>query len=147
MKQRSFPSLPLLAASFLILLFVYTACSKLLHASQFIQTMRLTPFAGRFASSLAWMVPGIELLISMLLFLPSTRRRGLFYAFLLMLSFTLYVGAMLLLLPNLPCSCGGVIKSMGWKTHLVFNAACTLLAWTGWRVSSNDRRTSNLLLQ
>jgi hypothetical protein len=42
--------------------------------------------------------------------------------------FTLYLGYMLLFTPNRPCVCGGVIKTMSWDQHIVFNCFFILLS-------------------
>jgi hypothetical protein len=27
-----------------------------------------------------------------------------------------------------PCSCGGILENMGWKSHLIFNGICVIIA-------------------
>jgi len=51
----------------------------------------------------------------------------------IMTIFSLYVGAVLWLIPHnkIPCSCGGIIRFMSWKTHLFFNIVSTLFAVLG----------------
>jgi hypothetical protein len=79
----------------------------------------------------AWILPSVEILISLLLILPQTRRIGLWCSFVLMLTFTGYVGYMLAFTPHLPCSCGGVLRQMTWKQHLVFNTFYSIIALLG----------------
>jgi hypothetical protein len=38
-----------------------------------------------------------------------------------MLLFTVYLAWMIQFAAHLPCNCGGVISSMSWKQHIVFN--------------------------
>jgi hypothetical protein len=52
-----------------------------------------------------------------------------------MAAFTGYIGFMLLSNIELPCSCGGVISSLSWKNHLVFNILFLLLASVGYYLS------------
>jgi hypothetical protein len=41
--------------------------------------------------------------------------------------------------PYLPCSCGGILETMNWKEHLVFNLVFVCLAALGfWMESRND---------
>jgi hypothetical protein len=115
----------------LILLYIYTATSKLLEFGSFRHVLSRSPLIGNIAPVVAWILPSMEILISLLLILPQTRRIGLWCSFVLMLAFTGYVGYMLAFTPHLPCSCGGVLKQMTWKQHLVFNIAYTIIALLG----------------
>lgn len=41
---------------------------------------------------------------------------------LLMTAFTIYIVLIISgYFPKVPCTCGGVIRALGWKAHLVFN--------------------------
>lgn len=57
-------------SAFLILLFVYTALSKLLGLDQFRDVLWQAPMIGRGAGIVARAVPLAELLIALLLFFP-----------------------------------------------------------------------------
>jgi hypothetical protein len=46
---------------------------------------------------------------------------------------------MLLFTPKLPCSCGGVLKNLSWKEHLMFNFCFTAIAFIGWRFSKKNK--------
>jgi hypothetical protein len=115
----------------LILLYIYTATSKLLDFGSFRHVLSRSPLIGHYAPVVAWILPSVEILISLLLILPQTRRIGLWCSFVLMLTFTGYVGYMLAFTPHLPCSCGGVLKQMTWKQHLVFNTFYSIIALLG----------------
>jgi putative oxidoreductase len=123
-----------ITSSLLILLFVYTALSKLAGFVQFKETLRKSPFIGSNASWIAWMLPVTELIVALLLLMPFTRLLGLYSSLALMIIFTVYIAYMLAFTPKLPCSCGGVLKDMTWKQHLVFNIFFTLLASIGVRL-------------
>lgn len=127
MKRSTIPEI--ISAVF-IFLFVYTALSKIFTFHLFAQTLKETPIIGGIADYIAIAIPTIELMISLLLFLPCTRRSGLYSTFVLMSIFTLYIGYMLIFTPQLPCTCGGVIEKMTWTQHLLFNVVFTLLALT-----------------
>ncbi len=118
----------------LILLFVYTALSKLLAYRSFTTVLGKSPLIQGKAALVAWLLPTIELIASALLLMPSTRKMGLYASFFLMLLFTLYIAYMLLFTQNLPCSCGGAIGRLTWKQHLVFNILFTALAFVGARL-------------
>lgn len=106
----------------LILLFTYTALSKLTDFNSFKETLRLSPLIGNQNDFLAWILPVAELIIASLLFIPRFRLTGMLSSLLLLLLLTLYLGCLLLFWPgDLPCSCGGVISRMTWKQHVLFN--------------------------
>jgi len=116
-------------AGVFILLFVYTAVSKLLSFRQFQNTLHRSPLISQFADFIAVALPAIELLIAVLLLNPQWRAKGLSASLVIMIVFTLYIGYMILFTPHLPCSCGGVIKQLGWRGHLIFNGCFILLAF------------------
>src|SRR5690606_18433211 len=67
-----------------------------------------------------------------LLLIRPIRIYGLLFSLLLLLVFTIYVGMVYLnFFERVPCSCGGVFKSMSWEAHLFFNLGFTLLALAG----------------
>ncbi len=115
----------------LIFLFVYTSISKLNDIYKFQAAIKQSPLIGDRSVFFSWAVPVSELFVSLLLFIPFTRRLGLYGSFALMLVFTLYIGYMITYTPHLPCSCGGVLKQMSWKQHLFFNIGFTILALAG----------------
>jgi hypothetical protein len=118
-------------ASLLILLFVYTALSKLYDIPRFQWVLGKSPLLKSSASFVAWFVPILELGISALLLFPRTRNVGLISSFALLTIFTLYIGYMVLFVPKLPCNCGGVIQQLTWQQHLIFNSVFILLAGLG----------------
>lgn len=118
-------------SALLIFLFVYTAVSKLMDHDQFLYTLSKSPLIKSFKTPIAWFVPVSELAISLLLLMPKWRQLGLIASAFLISVFTLYIGYMLIFVPNLPCSCGGIIQQLSWKEHLLFNVGVLILALTG----------------
>lgn len=127
-----------------ILLFLYTALSKLSELELFRLVLRSSPLISGYANIVSILIPAGEILVSVLLFIPGTRRWGLYASFLLMLIFTLYLAYMISFTTQLPCSCGGVISGLSWKQHLVFNIAFSLLALTGTWLNRESQRTFSL---
>ncbi len=125
------PSAELIAV-LLIILFVYTASSKLLDIAAFRKQMLNQPLPETLKQNLVWLVLASEIAVSILLIIKPVRLYGFVLAFLLMLAFTLYVS---LILANtfayIPCSCGGVLNTLSWEVHLTFNIFFTLLALAG----------------
>lgn len=104
-----------------VILFVYTAASKIATINLFTFTLSELPVIGKMNYFVARAVPAVELLVSLLLIIPKTKRTGVFASLILMFVFTIWIVLMILFAPHLPCSCGGVIQAMGWKWHVVFN--------------------------
>jgi hypothetical protein len=127
------PMLAFMSMVLIILLFTYTAISKLIEYDKFVFQMGLSPFLPlrTFAPVLGWLVPIVELMIVLALLSQGWRRAGLRATLVLLFIFELYIGVMLLKGGQLPCTCGGVLSIMGWQAHLVFNAFFMLLAFIG----------------
>lgn len=113
--------IPDIICGLLILLFAYTAFSKLLAFEKFRSVLKEAPFIANYATVIAVLIPAVELTIVLLLLLPRTRKTGLVAATSLLMLFTVYLAFMILTDPNLPCSCGGVIQQLSWKQHIAFN--------------------------
>lgn len=114
-----------------IFLFCYTGVSKLIQYKKFVIEVGLSPLLPAFAKEIVFLIPVIEILTALFLLFPKTRRVGLLATITLMLLFTLYVLGVLTLAPEVPCSCGGVIESMGWTGHLLFNTTLLLISLSG----------------
>ena len=125
------------------LLFGYAAITKLADYENFRFGISESPFISPFASVLAWLVPLTELVIVAFLLLSYTRLAGLYAASIVMFLFTVYIAAMLLFAIDIPCSCGGVLESMSWPAHLVFNAVFTVLSIAGVIIERKRRRMKN----
>jgi hypothetical protein len=126
-NTNPYQSLMEIITALLILLFVYTGLSKLHEHDRFVSVLFSSPLIGHNASLFAWTLPVVELATAILLLVPFTRLAGLFTSLVLMSIFTVYIAYMLLTSSHLPCSCGGVLKSMTWPQHLIFNILFTLL--------------------
>lgn len=104
-----------------VLLFLYAAGSKLTEYNKFVGQMGKSPMLTDFAPTLAWAVPAVEIIVAIMLMTTRFRLAGMYAAFGLMFVFTLYIIAILSFSEHLPCSCGGVLSTLGWREHLVFN--------------------------
>jgi hypothetical protein len=126
-------------ASLLIFLLVYAAVSKFLELEAFKANLRKSPLIRSYAGWVSVAIPVTELVMAALLILPRTRSAGLVGCFVLMLLFTGYIACLLLFADQLPCSCGGVLRMLGWKEHLLFNIFFALIAWTGFVVDRSNK--------
>ncbi len=127
-------------SSLLILLFAYTALSKLLDFNNFRFTLSKSPLIGNNAAFVAIALPLIEIVVAALLFFHKTRLAGLYSSFALMTVFTLYLGYMLSFASKLPCSCGGVLKQMTWTQHLFFNIFFVTISLAGILLEKRRRK-------
>lgn len=103
-------------------LFFYAAFSKLADYDKSRWEMRNQIFPTYVADILTWLIPLAEIMIMLLILFPRTRKRGLKASVFLLSTFTLYIlvvmnGA----LGRIPCSCGGILKDIPFKGHLLFN--------------------------
>ncbi|ACU03253.1 MULTISPECIES: MauE/DoxX family redox-associated membrane protein [Pedobacter] len=114
-----------------VILFMYTAASKLLTIKSFASTLAKSPLIGSYSLIVAWAIPIIEMVISILLIIPQVKKWGLYASFFLMITFTAYLMYMVFSGSKLPCHCGGVISEMTWQQHIWFNLGFVALAITG----------------
>ena len=106
----------------LVILFSYTAISKLLDIPAFKYDMHNQPLPHWIRYNLVYFLPSMELLIVIALLFELTRTIGLFLSLSIMLLFTAYTVLILSgAFHRIPCSCGGIIKNLTWTQHLFFN--------------------------
>lgn len=118
-------------STLLAILFIYAAVSKLTAYDTFRVSLGQSPFITSFAGIIAWALPVIEISISFALAFPGVRFYGLYASLFLLSTFTAYLVAMLNFSYYIPCSCGGILASLSWKQHIVFNSVFILLCVTG----------------
>lgn len=114
-----------------ILLFVYTASSKLMHLGVFQLRLERMPYIAPYAQWISWGIPFLELVIVGLLLFNGYRRIGLFASLILLGLFTTYITIVLKYSGSIPCSCGGIISALGWKDHILLNTTFMVLAVLG----------------
>ena len=105
-----------------ILLYFYTAFSKLITYSSFLKVLSDLPVIGDWHELVAIALILIEIVFGLLLVFPKTRLLGLWLSLGLMMTFTFYLSYHIMVNSKLLCSCGGVISGMSWPQHVVFNA-------------------------
>jgi uncharacterized membrane protein YphA (DoxX/SURF4 family) len=115
----------------LVVLFLYTGCTKLMEYRSFTEQIRQSPLLAGSAVYVAWFVPVLEILTASALMVSRLRLAGLFASLILMAAFTIYIVVILGFSKELPCSCGGVLQTLNWREHLVFNLCFLSLAFTG----------------
>lgn len=123
-----YKKLPLAITYGYAFLYMYTGYDKLRHVEVFIKGNSKIPLIGQYAELIGWGIPLLEILLAVLLVFTfgKTQQIALRVSVIMMGIFALYLIVMLLFVPKRLCHCGGVIESMSWGTHLIFN-----LIWLG----------------
>jgi len=111
----------------LIFLFTYTGISKLMDHNNFETTLLQSPIIRNQGEILSWLIPFAELFTVFLLLLNTYKQVGYLLSLLLMAMFTGYITYMILFIPHLPCSCGGILKELSWSNHLLLNSFLIML--------------------
>lgn len=134
-----------IAAFVFILLFTYTGLAKLYAHSTFYAQLQQQPVTKALAPFLSVFLPVAELLVTVTLLIPRFRLIGWWGSLCLMMLFTGYVVTVLYLEPHthLPCSCGGIIKRLTWRQHLVLNVFLIFLSVIGLRLYCRDKSSTN----
>ncbi len=127
-KSNIINTIFLVSSYLFVLLFLYAATSKLLDFETFTVQLAQSPLLSAYAGIIAWLVPGIEILIACFLVIERFRTLALYACFTLMVMFTAYIYIILNFSDFIPCSCGGVLEKLSWTQHLIFNVAFILLA-------------------
>lgn len=133
-KKRYFSKENLIdiAAYLLIIMFFYAGTSKLVVVGHFQHQMMESPLIPRaLIPMIAWIIPISEIAIAWLLFFQKTRKIAFYLSFFLMFFFTLYLTVLKIFAENAPCACGGILGSLGYVAHIIFNTFFTLIALYG----------------
>lgn len=119
-------------ATAIALLFCYAALSKLTDFARSRSEMLNQVFPEFIALILVWVIPIAELFIVALLLYKPLRFTGFYASFILLSLFTIYIAmTMTGIFGSVPCSCGGILRHMGYGVHLIFNIFFILLALVG----------------
>ena len=141
-KQLHFDIITSICAALLVLLCVYTAVSKLIDFDSFKEQMNNQGLYYWMTNAVIWLLPVTELFTAILLMIQKWRAVGFIISFFLLLAFTGYIAFRLIAGGEMPCSCGGVFKSMDWTTHLLFNIFFLLLSLIGIYIINRERRVT-----
>ncbi|WP_111393433.1 MauE/DoxX family redox-associated membrane protein [Algoriphagus aquaeductus] len=121
----------------LIFIWAYTGLEKLIRFDQSRKAFLNQPMPNWLEEYLAFLIPGIELLIATLLLFSVTRWWGYLGSILLLTVFITYVGLIWVgAFPRVPCNCAGIIESLGWAEHFVLNLGLIGLAVWGLRLEA-----------
>jgi len=99
-----------------------------------------SPLLSALSDSISYGILALEFAVSILLIFERTRRIGLSSSFALMTAFTVYIYLILNYSEFIPCSCGGILEKMDWRTHLIFNIITALLAAIAFILQKSNTR-------
>lgn len=112
-------------------LFVYAATSKLIDFDHFKTQLIKSPYISNYAHWISWGIPTIEYILAGLFVFQIYTLKAFYASFSLMTLFTIYIVFVLNFSDSIPCSCGGVLSSLGWKDHVIFNMVFIVLSLIG----------------
>lgn len=124
----------------LLIIWIYTGISKLADIFSFRIQLLNSPIFKDHAKLVSIVGPTLELVVAALLIIRKTRLLGMYASMLLMLFFSYYVYYLMVNLPTLPCSCGGIIAALSWPQHLAFNIVLFVLSLIGIILLSTNKR-------
>lgn len=129
----------------LILLWAYTALSKLIDLQEFRSELNNQNFSKTTAALLLYLIPISEISAVLLLLFKKTSRIGMALSAVLMAVFTAYIFLVVIgYYDKTPCSCGGVLKELGWTAHLFFNLFFLSLTLIALKLQLQQRKYSQL---
>ncbi|MBX2954431.1 MAG: hypothetical protein KF870_18170 [Leadbetterella sp.] len=124
----------------LLTLWIPVVLDKIINFEVFKSGIFRQPFDDSYAQVLIYLLPFLEGVAVIFFLIPSLQRWAFALSTLLMLAFTLYVGAALAgAWEKLPCGCGSVLSGMTWKQHLFFNLFFLLLSGYGFYLLNPKR--------
>jgi hypothetical protein len=126
------------------LLFLYASANKLLHYGNFKVQLEQLPMHSTIAGQVAWLIPLIELAVSVMLCVRKTRRLALCASLGLMVVFTGYIIAILKFTDDIPRTCGGVLSTVSWSEYLIFTIVSAFIASMG--IILKDKKENNKYL-
>ena len=115
----------------LIIVWLHTGLSKLFDSGNFRVQLSQSPIFRSYAGFITYAGPIFELLLGVLLIFKRTRFWGLIGTFVLMVFFSWYVYYLMKTLPQLPCSCGGIVGFLNWPQHLALNIFLSVISIIG----------------
>ena len=118
--KKTVQYLPLIIASFFIMILSRAAVLKILDFKNFQLQLTQSPLLATTSDIISYVIIGTELLVVVLLCFYRTRSMGFLGSSLLMAVFATYIGYVLLVIENPPCTCIGLFEKSRWKENVIF---------------------------
>ena len=118
--KKTVQYLPLIIASCIIMVLSSAAVLKILDFNNFQLQLAQSPLLATTSDIISYVIIGTELLVVVLLCFYRTRSMGFLGSSLLMAVFATYIGYVLLVIENPPCTCIGLFEKSSWKENVIF---------------------------
>ncbi|MES3016640.1 MAG: MauE/DoxX family redox-associated membrane protein [Bacteroidota bacterium] len=129
MNARQYIAIRTIINFLLILLWTYAAVSKLADYETSRGQMLNQALPEWLEEILVWGVPAVELFTAALLLFNRTKFYGTILSLFLLICFSAYIALVQFnYFDYVPCSCGGIIGSLSWEQHFVFNLVFIVMA-------------------
>lgn len=112
-------------------IFVYSGLIKILTYKNYLEEIEQSPLLKMAFGSIPWVVPTIELIVSVLLLLNRYRLIALIISLLLYLIFIIYLIINYYSPYDVKCGCGGVLETLPLSVHLLLNIALSFVSSVG----------------
>jgi len=128
-------------AVLLLALWIPTSLDKLMNFDRFKADIGRQPLNESLLTTLAYILPFIEISIVIWLVVRSSRWVGYGLSSLLMVAFTGFVWlAWQKAWPKLPCGCGKLISTISWQQHFWFNLFFLIISILGLLLTIRQRK-------
>ena len=118
--KKTIQYLPLIIASCIIMVLSRAAVLKILDFNNFQLQLAQSPLLTATSEIISYVIIGSELLVVVLLCFYRTRSMGFLGSSLLMAVFATYIGYVLLVIENPPCTCIGLFEKSSWKENMSY---------------------------
>lgn len=106
----------------IICLYVFVTVNKLVGFEPFITQLKQQRLLKDFATLIAVMVPIWHAALVVLMLIPKTRMLGIWTSMITIMTYNLYIGAMLTeKFGPIPCNCVGIWHTMSWEAQFIIN--------------------------
>jgi len=132
-------------ALLLILLWAYSAFDKVSGFAKFRLELGKSPLLTGWEYGVAVLVPLAEFSTAVLLTFTRTTLLGLYLSFTLLSLFTAYLVVILNYSYYIPCSCNGLMESMSWQAHIVFNTLSLIVTASAIMINDHVKEKGGVL--
>jgi hypothetical protein len=125
----------------LLALWVVVVTKRYSDFDLFNANMQALPFTSWVNAVLALLVAGLEPVAALLLIWGQSRIFGVWLSCFLLVSYTCYIGMVLLgFFGSIPCTCASPISGLSWTQHFFFNLSASGLAGLGLYLESTSKQ-------
>lgn len=128
MKNKLFEGIQFSVELILCALFMYTGVFKTLHFEEWIERFNKIDLIREYnLEFLAYVIPFMEITVSVIILIDKTKLIALLLAALLMFTFTGYIYYKIYISDDSLCPCGGIFDTLTLDKHLYVNIATIVI--------------------